>query len=156
MWTCTNLLIHICPHLFERTHRKKKSMLARRWELEQGQLVHPESSSRVPLQITSWQLQWSPLCASYNACACWSLPSQLPPDSCSGWHVHTSYMSTIISSQKEKKKWISVYNLPQDKVTSYLPCVVNHRTLCPISNRCPQIWAARRESDGGSVKREGD
>lgn len=103
MRTWANLLVHVCAHVLAHTHskKKKKNMLARRWELEQRQLAHPESSSWVPLQITGWQLKLSPVRVPYNVCACWSLLRQLPPDSCSGWSI---YMSTIISTKGKKKQ----------------------------------------------------
>lgn len=66
MCASINLFIHICVHILGHTHTRghtHKNMLAGRWELEQGQLAHPESSSWVPQQITSWQLKWSPVCS---------------------------------------------------------------------------------------------
>lgn len=123
-------------HLLAHTHRK--NMLARRWELEQGQLAHLESSNWVPLQITSWQLKLSPVCVSYNVCACWSLLRQLPPDSCSGWGI---YMSTIISSKKNPNR-TTVYNLPRDTLTSKCPRPATSLMLSMIGPSAPSLTDA--------------
>lgn len=136
---CLRLRSHPC------TYTQKKNMLARRWELEQRQLAHPESSSWVPLQITGWQLKLSPVRVPYNVCACWSLLRQLPLDSCSEWSIYTS---TIISTKGGKNNTMqcpSNYTDRQVPQTSNLSHVVNERTLCPISNRCPmfELWGGR-------------
>lgn len=124
------------PHLdLHRCTQTKKSMLAR-WELQPGQLAHPESSSWVPLQITSWHLKWSPGCFLQ----CMSM-SEFVTTTASRQLFWKKNVRVHQRWTPPKRKYLSP-NMPNTpRGTSTLICLKNVRIPSSFSDRSPLVGA---------------